>query len=133
MKNLTIKFDVSIREAMKALNKTGEKCLVVVNNDKKLLGTLTDGDIRRSILNGADFNKSIKNTFNPNPISLIKDMFSKEKARQLMTTHEINAVAVHLPWLVCINGHILAEGPPSEVITTEMLRLTYGAEMPVNQ
>ena len=51
----------------------------------------------------------------------------------IMTTHEINAVAVHLPWLVCINGHILAEGPPSEVITTEMLRLTYGAEMPVIQ
>ena len=51
----------------------------------------------------------------------------------IMTTHEINAVAVHLPWLVCINGNILAEGPPSEVITTEMLRLTYGAEMPVIQ
>ena len=50
-----------------------------------------------------------------------------------MTTHEINAVAVHLPWLVCINGNILAEGPPTEVITTEMLRLTYGAEMPVIQ
>ena len=51
----------------------------------------------------------------------------------IMTTHEINAVAVHLPWLVCINGNILAEGPPTEVITTEMLRLTYGAEMPVIQ
>jgi len=51
----------------------------------------------------------------------------------IMTTHEINAVAVHLPWLVCINGNILAEGPPTEVITTEMLKLTYGAEMPVIQ
>ena len=48
-----------------------------------------------------------------------------------MTTHEINAVAAHLPWLVCIKGHILAEGPPSEVISSEILRLTYGAEMPV--
>ncbi len=48
-----------------------------------------------------------------------------------MTTHEINAVAAHLPWLVCINGHILAEGPPSEVISPDILRLTYGAEMPV--
>lgn len=48
-----------------------------------------------------------------------------------MTTHEINAVAAHLPWLVCINGHVLAEGPPSQVISTETLRLTYGAEMPV--
>lgn len=48
-----------------------------------------------------------------------------------MTTHEINTVAAHLPWLVCIKGHILAEGPPSEVISPEILRLTYGAEMPV--
>ena len=49
----------------------------------------------------------------------------------IMTTHEINAVAVHLPWVVCLNGRILAEGPPSQVITTEILKLTYGAEMPV--
>lgn len=51
----------------------------------------------------------------------------------ILTTHEINAVAVHLPWLVCLSGHILAEGPPSEVITTENLLRTYGAEMPVVQ
>ena len=49
----------------------------------------------------------------------------------IITTHEINAVAVHLPWIVCLAGRILAEGPPSEVITTEVLRLTYAAEMPV--
>ena len=49
----------------------------------------------------------------------------------IITTHEINAVAVHLPWIVCLAGRILAVGPPSEVITTEVLRLTYGAEMPV--
>ena len=48
-----------------------------------------------------------------------------------MTTHEINAVAAHLPWLVCINGHVLAEGPPSQVISPEILNLTYGANMPV--
>ena len=49
----------------------------------------------------------------------------------LMTTHEINAVAAHLPWLVCLKGQILAEGPPSEVISPDILRETYGAEMPV--
>ena len=51
----------------------------------------------------------------------------------IMTTHEINAVAVHLPWVVCLNGRILAEGPPAKVITSETLKLTYGAEMPVIQ
>ena len=49
----------------------------------------------------------------------------------IMTTHEINAVAVHLPWIVCLNGRVLAEGPPAQVITSETLKLTYGAEMPV--
>lgn len=49
----------------------------------------------------------------------------------LMTTHEINAVAAHLPWVVCLNGRLVAQGPPSEVFTQETFRLTYGAEMPV--
>ncbi len=49
----------------------------------------------------------------------------------IMTTHEINAVAVHLPWVICMNGRVLAEGPPSSVITPETLKRTYGAEMPV--
>ena len=49
----------------------------------------------------------------------------------IMTTHEINAVAVHLPWVICMNGRVLAEGPPSSVITPATLKRTYGAEMPV--
>ena len=49
----------------------------------------------------------------------------------IMTTHEINAVAAHLPSVVCLNGRIVAHGSPAEVFTPETLKLTYGAEMPV--
>ena len=49
----------------------------------------------------------------------------------VITTHEINAVAVHLPRLVCMAGCILAQGTPYDVITPEVLRQTYGADMPV--
>ncbi len=49
----------------------------------------------------------------------------------VITTHEINAVAVHLPRLVCLSGRVLAQGTPYDVITTEVLLHTYGAEMPV--
>ena len=49
----------------------------------------------------------------------------------VMTTHEINAVAAHLPWVVCINGRLVAEGPPSQVFTPATFKMTYGAEMPV--
>lgn len=51
----------------------------------------------------------------------------------VMTTHEINAVAVHLPRIVCLNGNIVADGPPHQVITPHILREVYGAEMPVIQ
>ena len=49
----------------------------------------------------------------------------------VITTHEINAVAVHLPRLVCMAGCVLAQGTPYEVITPEVLFQTYGADMPV--
>ncbi len=51
----------------------------------------------------------------------------------VMTTHEINAVAVHLPRIICLNGTIVADGPPHRVITPHILREVYGAEMPVIQ
>jgi zinc/manganese transport system ATP-binding protein/zinc transport system ATP-binding protein len=49
----------------------------------------------------------------------------------VMTTHELNAVAAHLPWVVCINHSIVAEGAPADVFTPQILERTYGAEMPV--
>ena len=48
----------------------------------------------------------------------------------LLTTHDLNAVASHLPRLVCVGaGEIVADGAPGEVLTPAVLRRTYGAEM----
>ena len=51
----------------------------------------------------------------------------------LMSTHEINAVAAHLPRVICMNGRILADGTPRDVLTPDVLKATYGAEMPVTE
>ncbi len=51
----------------------------------------------------------------------------------VLTTHELNAVAAHLPWVVCINGAIVAEGAPEHVFTPEILGRTYNARMNVIQ
>ena len=51
----------------------------------------------------------------------------------IMTTHEINAVAAHLPWVVCLNGGIVDEGPPARVFTPETLRRTYDADILVTE
>lgn len=49
----------------------------------------------------------------------------------LMTSHELNSVAAHLPWVICLNRQIVAQGAPEEVFTSEVLSRTYGAEIMV--
>ena len=50
----------------------------------------------------------------------------------VLTTHDLNAVASHLPRLVCMGeGRVVADGTPPEVLTPDVLRDVYGAEMVV--
>jgi len=49
----------------------------------------------------------------------------------VLTTHELNTVAAHLPWVVCVNGRVVAEGDPDEIFTSEILGRTYDAELRV--
>ncbi|MCC6381584.1 MAG: ATP-binding cassette domain-containing protein [Dehalococcoidia bacterium] len=56
---------------------------------------------------------------------------NREGVTVVLSTHEINAVAAHLPRVVCINKGVVADGHPADVFTTETLRRTYGGEMVV--
>lgn len=51
----------------------------------------------------------------------------------ILTTHDLNGMAAHLPNLVCVNGHIVAEGPPRDVIVPSVLEETFGARLEVLQ
>jgi ABC-type Mn2+/Zn2+ transport system ATPase subunit len=49
----------------------------------------------------------------------------------ILSTHELNAVASHLPYVVCLNRTIVAQGSPEAVFTDEILSRLYGAPMHV--
>jgi zinc/manganese transport system ATP-binding protein len=55
----------------------------------------------------------------------------REGTTIVLSTHELNAVATHLPYLVCLNRTIVAQGPPAVVFTDEVLTRLYGAPMRV--
>ena len=44
----------------------------------------------------------------------------------ILTTHDISGIAKRLPWLVCMDKHIMSQGPPLEALTNENLLRTYG-------
>jgi ABC-type Mn2+/Zn2+ transport system ATPase subunit len=51
----------------------------------------------------------------------------------LLTTHDLNGIAAHLPTLVCLNVEVIGVGAPAIVLTPEVLERTYGARMEVLQ
>ena len=50
----------------------------------------------------------------------------------LISTHDLNTAAAHLPWVICLNRRVIAQGPPDEVFTVETLNETYRGDMLVH-
>ena len=49
----------------------------------------------------------------------------------VLTTHDLNGMAAHLPHLVCLNTEVIGQGTPQEVLTADVLERTYGARMEI--
>ena len=86
MKNI-LKFcitpDSTIENAILRINETGLQIALIINNKNKLLGVLTDGDIRRIILQDQAMSLKVKNVMNKSPIVVLENT-SKEQMFELM-------------------------------------------------
>jgi ABC-type Mn2+/Zn2+ transport system ATPase subunit len=49
----------------------------------------------------------------------------------VLTTHDLNGMAAHLPSLLCLNVRAIAAGAPRGVLTPDVIEATYGARMEV--
>lgn len=68
MKRHAILYNESIREALKRLDLLGaDAILFVIDENNKLIGSLTDGDLRRGFIKGLGFEDSILKFIQPNP------------------------------------------------------------------
>jgi dTDP-glucose pyrophosphorylase len=91
-KHALISEEKSIREAIEQLNENCLQVLLVVNSEKVLLGTVTDGDIRRSILSNIPLDKPIIRIMNKNPKFIYEG--ETEKARVLMVKYKLKNIPV---------------------------------------
>ena len=55
----------TLREALFALRKSSLKTLIVLNKHDQYLGTITDGDIRRTLLEGSSIDDLISTKVGP--------------------------------------------------------------------
>jgi Nucleoside-diphosphate-sugar pyrophosphorylase involved in lipopolysaccharide biosynthesis/translation initiation factor 2B, gamma/epsilon subunits (eIF-2Bgamma/eIF-2Bepsilon) len=91
-KHALITEERTIREAIEQLNENGLQILLVINNDRGLLGTVTDGDIRRSILNNITLDKPITKIMNKNPKFVYEG--ETDKARALMVKYKLKNIPI---------------------------------------
>tara|TARA_B110000438_G_scaffold277939_1_gene301000 strand:- start:177 stop:1226 length:1050 start_codon:yes stop_codon:yes gene_type:complete len=94
MKNLIVDKNISIIKAMKKLNESGQKGLIIVEDENLLMGTLTDGDIRKAILNGANISNSIDLIYNRKPTFLVEGAFSLEDVKKIFLERKFDLIPV---------------------------------------
>ena len=83
-KNHLIKNTLSIREALIKLDALAKDAILFIVDDLgKLQGSITDGDIRRGLINGILINDIVTKISQPNPKFILKSNFDLQKIKEL--------------------------------------------------
>jgi dTDP-4-amino-4,6-dideoxygalactose transaminase len=97
--DLTVRREDRVREALAALDRSGAGILLLVDEDGRLERTVTDGDLRRLLLNGRVMDDSLAGLPAKTPITA-PDGITRKGALQIMDDADVD----HLP-LVTEGGH----------------------------
>ncbi len=93
IENLKLTSNATIKEALKVINDGKLKLAVIVDLNEKLIGLISDGDIRRGLLKGLDLNSSIESIIFKNPI-VAKVSDTKEFILKLALSKKVHQILV---------------------------------------
>jgi len=98
----------SIGDAIKILNDTALRIVLVADSDLKLVGTVTDGDIRRGLLRDLTLASAISEVINTKPI-VVPQNFAREVVLEIMSSHKIFQIPVVDEGLKLVGLHVRNE------------------------
>ncbi|WP_294913928.1 CBS domain-containing protein, partial [Sulfuricurvum sp. UBA5598] len=91
--NILVSYSATIKEALKIIDSGAMQIALVIDDDDCLLGTLTDGDIRRGLLNGLSVDSSIETIFFKTPtVAKISD--SNEKIFRILLSKKLRQIPI---------------------------------------
>lgn len=85
--------NATIGQVIRNLNQIAIKIVMVTNEEGKLEGTISDGDIRRALLKGLDLNSPITNVIHRNAM-VVPPELDRELVKQLMVANKIQQIPV---------------------------------------
>lgn len=92
-KKILISKNSSLEQALKKMTESGKKCLIVANQGK-FIGTLSDGDVRKAILSGKSIDSPIKGIFNENSFSILEGDFKEEDLKKVFLEKKYDLIPV---------------------------------------
>lgn len=93
IKNIKLKQNATIKEALGIIDSGAMQIALVVDDNDKLLGTLTDGDIRRGILRGLDLDSSIETIVFKEP-AIAKISSTKEEILKIALSKKLHQIPI---------------------------------------
>lgn len=113
--------NLTIRKAIEKLTKSEVLALFIVNEENQLIGTLTDGDIRRSILDEVSLNEEISKIMNTQPIfaknkSEAIDILQHRKVREIPIVNNNMQVIDLVTWKDLVKKDDLYESKENMVV-----------------
>lgn len=84
--------NITIKEALKKLDESSKKILIIVDGSYNLVGVVTDGDIRRWILKNGSLDEEVSSIMNTSPLTVSEG--EENKAFKIMKARFIDAIPV---------------------------------------
>jgi len=107
-KSALIRANSTIQQAIKNLDDSALQIALAVAEDGTLIGTITDGDIRRALLRGFDLNSPIESIINRNSL-VVPPHLGREMIRELMQANKIHQLPVVDEARKVVGLHLLDE------------------------
>jgi len=85
--------DSSIRKVIERINTSRMQIALVTDGNRRLLGTATDGDVRRGLIEGISLDAAVTEIMNHQP-KTVSETDSRATKRALMDRHQINQVPI---------------------------------------
>ncbi|WP_034445901.1 nucleotidyltransferase family protein [Butyrivibrio sp. AE2032] len=111
-----IDYDATIMDVTKKIDESGRQVAIIVDDSRHLIGIITDGDIRRAIIKGVDFNNKARDIMTPNPIC-IRPGASYKEAKRLIKNNIIHQLPI-----VDENGVLVGVTSFAEVISSAPIK-----------
>jgi dTDP-glucose pyrophosphorylase len=93
IQNIKISISATIKEALKVISDGAMQLALVVDENDKLIGTVTDGDIRRGLLNGLDLESLVESVVFETP-TIAKENDSKDSILKLALSKKLRQIPI---------------------------------------